>query len=240
MLRMNTNNMTMTINTPYLQLDGGTINYNVSASNLVLPANVKLDFSNSGAFTDSGACNANKIVTIGTTVVASCSGGGAAYDFASFNALGTDISSTITKTDLACLNKSVQLQSTGSSANVGATFGYSWSGTGPSGYTYGPSATNPITINQTTPGIYTFTSTTQRIDVTAFTLVDVKTISYEILLDSDGDCIANTVDLDDDNDGILDSVECGFCTNSSDLFANGGFELPAGLVFPTGPTAGTY
>lgn len=213
-LRMNTNNMVMTINTPYVHVNGGAINYNVSASNLVLSAGTRLDFSNGGAVTDTNACNANKIITIGTTVISSCSGGGAPYDFVTFNALASNISSTITKTDLACLNKSVQLSVAGSSTDVGATYSYSWSGTGPSGYTYGPSSTNPITINQTTPGVYTFTSTTQRTDITGFILVDVKTISYEVLLDSDSDCAPDTNDLDDDNDGILDTNEGLYCTGN--------------------------
>ncbi|WP_150546764.1 DUF4347 domain-containing protein, partial [Mesonia oceanica] len=50
--------------------------------------------------------------------------------------------------------------------------------------------------------------------------------------DCDGDGIPDEVDLDNDNDGILDSVECGFC---ADPFVNGGFESP---VIPSG--TGTY
>jgi len=40
--------------------------------------------------------------------------------------------------------------------------------------------------------------------------------------DNDGDGIADHFDPDDDNDGILDSVECGFVNGS---LVNGGFEL---------------
>ena len=43
-------------------------------------------------------------------------------------------------------------------------------------------------------------------------------------IDTDGDGIANWQDLDDDNDGILDIVECGCNT---DVFVNGDFESPA-------------
>jgi hypothetical protein len=44
------------------------------------------------------------------------------------------------------------------------------------------------------------------------------------LLDNDGDGIENNPDQDDDNDGIIDTVECGTCI--SDPFVNGSFETP--------------
>ncbi|KAB1156498.1 choice-of-anchor D domain-containing protein, partial [Flavobacterium luteum] len=44
------------------------------------------------------------------------------------------------------------------------------------------------------------------------------------LLDNDGDGIENNIDQDDDNDGIIDTVECGACL--SDPFVNGSFEAP--------------
>ncbi|MDN3675839.1 choice-of-anchor D domain-containing protein [Flavobacterium paronense] len=44
------------------------------------------------------------------------------------------------------------------------------------------------------------------------------------LLDNDGDGIENNTDQDDDNDGIIDIVECGTCI--SDPFVNGSFEAP--------------
>ncbi|MGV3697165.1 choice-of-anchor D domain-containing protein [Flavobacterium sp.] len=44
------------------------------------------------------------------------------------------------------------------------------------------------------------------------------------LLDNDGDGVENNADQDDDNDGIIDTVECGTCI--SDPFVNGSFESP--------------
>ena len=44
------------------------------------------------------------------------------------------------------------------------------------------------------------------------------------LLDNDGDGIENNTDEDDDNDGVLDSIECGTCI--SNPFINGSFESP--------------
>lgn len=43
-------------------------------------------------------------------------------------------------------------------------------------------------------------------------------------IDTDGDGIENSADRDDDNDGILDSVECDTC--ALDPFVNGSFEAP--------------
>jgi hypothetical protein len=48
------------------------------------------------------------------------------------------------------------------------------------------------------------------------------------LLDNDSDGIDNNVDQDDDNDGIVDSIECGTCI--SDPFVNGGFENTTPLI----------
>ena len=48
--------------------------------------------------------------------------------------------------------------------------------------------------------------------------------TLQVQLDTDGDGNADITDLDDDNDGILDTVECGITCN--DPFLNGGFESP--------------
>ncbi|WP_445454062.1 choice-of-anchor D domain-containing protein [Flavobacterium sp. 25HG05S-40] len=57
------------------------------------------------------------------------------------------------------------------------------------------------------------------------------------LLDNDGDGIENNTDLDDDNDGIIDTIECGTCI--SDPFVNGSFEAPVigASTFSIQPTA---
>jgi len=51
------------------------------------------------------------------------------------------------------------------------------------------------------------------------------------ILDNDGDGIENNLDQDDDNDGIIDNLECGTCI--SDPFVNGSFENTTPLIGPT-------
>ncbi len=51
--------------------------------------------------------------------------------------------------------------------------------------------------------------------------------SLDSSADSDGDTIANSIDLDDDNDGIPDSIECSFESDGTlNSIINGGFEYP--------------
>lgn len=61
------------------------------------------------------------------------------------------------------------------------------------------------------------------------------------VLDNDGDGIDNNSDQDDDNDGIIDTIECGSCI--SDPFINGSFETPpipaaSYAILPTGSVTG--
>ena len=49
-------------------------------------------------------------------------------------------------------------------------------------------------------------------------------ISGRGLQDNDGDLVDSSIDIDDDNDGITDIIECGTCL--SDPFVNGSFETP--------------
>ena len=50
------------------------------------------------------------------------------------------------------------------------------------------------------------------------------TLVSEVCLDTDGDGVPNSIDLDDDNDGILDATEC----NSSDRVSSGNFVVATG------------
>jgi hypothetical protein len=98
-----------------------------------------------------------------------------------------------------------------------------------------------ITVNPATLSLGAGTSTTFQVTFnpsTVFTRVaqinivnndsDENPYTFAIqgigLLDNDGDGIENNTDQDDDNDGIIDTIECGTCI--SDPFVNGSFETP--------------
>ena len=55
--------------------------------------------------------------------------------------------------------------------------------------------------------------------------------AISVCLDTDGDLKPDVFDIDDDNDGVLDTAEQN-CTTTSAI-TNGGFELPTGIGFPT-------
>jgi hypothetical protein len=76
------------------------------------------------------------------------------------------------------------------------------------GYT-GVSLGGPSTVT----GTLTFNGTAPFGNLTGN---DVSTTSITVLLDTDGDLVADVVDLDDDNDGILDTVEDGQLSADSD------------------------
>ncbi|MCW3168669.1 cadherin-like domain-containing protein [Chryseobacterium sp. 09-1422] len=79
-------------------------------------------------------------------------------------------------------------------------------GTLPAGFAF--SAAGVITISNTVlPGVYSIPYQICQLGQSANCTVAVATIT--ILLDSDGDTVPDYLDLDDDNDGILDSAECG-------------------------------
>lgn len=59
----------------------------------------------------------------------------------------------------------------------------------------------------------------------------LTTNTVTVLLDSDGDCIANETDLDDDNDGILDTNEC--TTSATNEVVGGTFDVANNIVFTT-------
>lgn len=87
----------------------------------------------------------------------------------------------------------------------------------------GTSATLTIGATVQASGIYTNTAT-----VTSATVADYNsannTGTASRFPDSDGDGVFDHLDLDDDNDGILDVVECG----SSDRITNGTFPTSGG------------
>ena len=228
------------VNIMKITINGGTLAITNNNVTLFLPANTKINNLNGGTISVGVPCSSTKVIQIGSVMYSSCSGGSGVYSsFAQLNAVGGSLTAQPAVTPVSILSgQSINLSGsyTGFAGSVPT---YSWTATGPGGYTYTSASQNPGSVTLTTPGVYAFRLTVTSVN-NGVTVTDYVDTSVIVDIDSDGDLVGNANDLDDDNDGILDAVECGFCTNSSDLFTNGGFELPTGLAFPTGPTAGTY
>ena len=95
----------------------------------------------------------------------------------------------------------------------------------PTGLTLNANGT--ITVaSGTTPGTYEVVYQICQLNNPA--PCDRATATITVLLDSDFDGVADISDLDDDNDGILDTVECNI--HNQDPFINGGFEITIPLV----------
>lgn len=97
----------------------------------------------------------------------------------------------------------------GSTLSLSATGGTNYQWSGPNGFT--STTQNPSIQNVTNAngGTYTVTVTnSNNCTVTA----QVTVVIYP---DNDGDGLADVIDLDDDNDGVLDAVENAACTPSS-------------------------
>lgn len=77
-----------------------------------------------------------------------------------------------------------------------------------------------LNISATTPpGIYTYTYSITDLDTDGIedSNISYATVTFRVVPDSDGDGINDELDVDDDNDGILDTAECSNSIN--DMFA---------------------
>jgi len=141
---------------------GGTIKWQNNNTDLAIPANSAIVIAGGNLIEDS-PCNATKTLTIGSSVYASCNGGGGGVDndFDSINTGGGTINVDPTSNSPVCIGTTLTLFANASGAesdNASTTF--SWSGTGPGGYTFSSTTEDP-TINTTgfTAGTYTYTVT---------------------------------------------------------------------------------
>jgi len=82
-------------------------------------------------------------------------------------------------------------------------------GSGANSYTWDNSVTDNVAFNPTTTKTYTVTGTDANGCIgTNTAVVTVTTCTIICTSDTDGDGVCDKDDLDDDNDGILDEVEC--------------------------------
>ena len=88
-------------------------------------------------------------------------------------------------------------------------------------------ANGTLTISPTTPpGIYTYTYSISDLDADGVedSNISYATVTFRVVPDSDGDGINDDLDVDDDNDGILDTAECSnTIADMFNVFQAGGF-----------------
>ncbi|WP_299441033.1 hypothetical protein [uncultured Aquimarina sp.] len=148
------------LDTPLITLTtGGEAEWTSNNTDLSLPANASI-IIDGGNLVEDNPCNATKTVTIGGTVYASCNGGGGGvdYDFDDINTGGGTLSVAPTSNGPICLGQTLTLfANPGGSGSTGGTF--SWSATGPGGYSFSSTAENPTESSIITAGTYTYTVT---------------------------------------------------------------------------------
>ncbi|KLT68779.1 DUF4347 domain-containing protein, partial [Flavobacterium sp. ABG] len=81
---------------------------------------------------------------------------------------------------------------------------------------------NPLENNDTAAAVTSYTSTYNQYSLSA---------TLNACLDTDGDGVGDLVDIDDDNDGILDTVEQGSCVSLLNGVVDGSFEAAAGVAW---------
>ena len=160
-LRINSN---FTLNTTKkLLIYGGTVLWTANA-NLTIATNGTVTVTgytgSYGLQTSGSSCNNNKVLIIGTVRYAACTGGGnVVYIFGDINSAGGSITAIPTAIPTAICQGSSTTLSGNYSGLIGSLPIYSWSGTGPGGYTFSSTLKNPGALTLNTPGTYTYNLT---------------------------------------------------------------------------------
>jgi hypothetical protein len=145
------------LNTPLIDLQTGGFAIWTSNVTLTLPAGAAFVVSG-GTLDDGRPCSAAKRLVIGSRIYSTCNGGaGADYSFQELNDLGGSLAVSPTSNSPACEGTDLTLFANPSGAgSAGATF--SWTGTGPGGYTFSSALENPV-LTGLAAGSYTFSIT---------------------------------------------------------------------------------
>lgn len=137
--------------------DGGLVAW-TSNVEFTISSGAAFIIQTGGTLSNSNPCSSAKRLIIGSTIYSTCNGGaGSDYSFDDLETEGGSISVSPTSNGPICEGETLNLFSNPSGAgSSSATF--SWSGTGPLGYSFSSSVENP-TIANLAAGTYTFTIT---------------------------------------------------------------------------------
>ncbi|GAA4270713.1 hypothetical protein U6A24_00030 [Aquimarina gracilis] len=148
------------LDTPLITLiSGGSAEWTSNNTTLSLPANASVIIAG-GNLVEANPCNATKRLSIGGVIYATCNGGGPGvdYDFGDINTGGGTLTVSPTSNSPLCIGETLNLLANPAGAGSNETMTtFSWSGTGPGGYTFNSSVQDPI-INTTllNAGTYAF------------------------------------------------------------------------------------
>jgi len=164
---------TATLNTPFIDLQSGGVVIWTSNVSFYLPSGAALIISG-GTLDNSGPCNASKRLVIGSQIYSTCNGGaGVDYTFEDLNNSGGSLSASPSSNSPICEGNDLTLFANPSGAgSSGASF--SWTGSGPGGYSFSSSAENPV-ISLLNSGSYTF----------EVTITDTSGFSYSDTTDAE-------------------------------------------------------
>jgi hypothetical protein len=148
---------TASLNTFLVDLQAGGFARWTSNVTLTLPSGAVFRISG-GTLDDGNPCSAAKRLVIGSQVYSTCNGGaGADYSFEDLNNSGGSLSVAPTSNSPVCEGTDLNLFSNPSGAgSAGAS--YSWTGSGPGGYTFSATDQDPV-VTGLISGSYTFTVT---------------------------------------------------------------------------------
>ncbi len=137
--------------------DGGSIEW-TSNVNFTISSGAAFIIDDGGVLVTDNPCNAAKRLVIGSTIYSTCNGGaGTDYSFDDLNDSGGTIAVTPSSNGPICEGETLNLYSNPSGAGSESAT-YSWSATGPLGYSYSSSSQNPV-ITNLNAGTYTYTVT---------------------------------------------------------------------------------
>jgi Ig-like domain-containing protein len=214
--------------------NGGFVSWTANVT-LSLPAGAAFVIESGGSVDNSTPCSAAKRLVIGAIVFSACNGGGgASYSFTELNTGGGSLNVSPSSNSPICVGDILTLFSNAEGlGSTSATF--SWSATGPGGYTFSSTLEDP-TVSGLTAGTYTYT-------VTATGGSLSNTNSTEVIVNS-----APNVPTSMGNETICDgdaiptlsaSVNSGETVDWYDA-ASGGTLLLSGNTSYTPSTAGSY
>lgn len=149
-------NGTSSFNTLLITIANGGYASWTSNVTLSLPAGAAFKIESGGSLDTSKPCSASKRLVIGAAIYSTCNGGaGADFSFDDLNNEGGSLSVTPSSNSPICVGETLNLFSNPSGAGSTSAI-FSWSATGPGGYTFSSTISDP-SVTGLISGTYIYT-----------------------------------------------------------------------------------